>query len=206
MSENNESQWLSRIDRLAAEHYLVVDNAITDQQINSLLSYLQMEMENEELAIAGIGLDADIEKSVRGDYIKWVEEQTHESLSPFFNQVNHWIDQLNRWCFLGISGYEFHLAYYPEGTFYKRHLDQFQERNNRLISCVFYLNPEWKEGDGGELKLFLEGKEEIVHPVGGRMIIFKSDVLPHEVLMTNKPRYSLTGWFLKQPPGLGFLA
>jgi SM-20-related protein len=36
-------------------------------------------------------------------------------------------------------------------------------------------------------------------------VLFRSDTVPHEVLETRVERWSLTGWLLRQPPGLGFL-
>jgi len=32
-------------------------------------------------------------------------------------------------------------------------MDQFQGKNNQVISMLIYLNENWQEGDGGELKI-----------------------------------------------------
>jgi SM-20-related protein len=97
------------------------------------------------------------------------------------------------------------MAHYPAGSFYKRHLDQFKERNNRVISTILYLNKNWEASQGGELKLFFDHEEKIVEPKYGRIVSFKSDQLEHEVLKTNVDRFSITGWMLHNPVGLGFL-
>ena len=63
-----------------------------------------------------------------------------------------------------------------------------------------------KTGDGGELRIFRENNADlIVEPLAGRAVIFKSNVIEHEVLVTNKSRYSLTGWLLYQPTSVGYL-
>jgi hypothetical protein len=45
-------------------------------------------------------------------------------------------------------------AVYPGGgSRYIRHVDN-PDKNGRLITALLYLNTEWEEGDGGELRLF----------------------------------------------------
>jgi SM-20-related protein len=105
---------------------------------------------------------------------------------------------------LGLSGDEFHLAHYPKGGHYKKHLDQFNNRSNRTISMVIYLNQDWKKGDGGELEVFFQdGSSVLIEPIEGRCVMFKSAIVPHAVLASAKPRNSLTGWLLQQPSALG---
>jgi|SRR5690606_5351284 len=109
----------------------------------------------------------------------------------------------NRYCFLSLSGAEFHLAHYPSGGHYSRHLDRFENRSNRMISVVIYLNEDWRPGDGGELEIFQgDGSSFLVEPLGGRCVLFKSAVVPHAVRTAHKSRFSLTGWLLHRPPGL----
>jgi len=101
---------------------------------------------------------------------------------------------------MGIEEKEFHYAIYPEGTYYQRHVDAFKNDDRRTLSMVFYLNDEdWKEEYGGQLALYLpkeDGTEETVNilPVAGRLAIFDSKIIPHEVLPVKQPRYSITGW------------
>lgn len=91
---------------------------------------------------------------------------------------------------------EFHYARYDLGSFYKRHLDQFKSHRGRKYSLVIYLNEEWKEEDGGNLRLYLENdRVEDVYPVGGRAVFFKSDELEHEVMPApERSRLSVAGW------------
>ena len=100
---------------------------------------------------------------------------------------------------MGINEKEFHYAVYPEGTFYKRHLDTFQNDSRRKLSMVCYLNDEdWQPGYGGELTIYIDdnGHEKSIdiYPVQGRMVVFESQVLEHEVKPVKRERLSITGW------------
>lgn len=44
-----------------------------------------------------------------------------------------------------------------------------------------------------------------IEPLAGRLVIFKSEEVLHEVIYTKVSRYSLTGWLLRKPVGLGYL-
>ncbi|MCB0627245.1 MAG: 2OG-Fe(II) oxygenase, partial [Saprospiraceae bacterium] len=39
-------------------------------------------------------------------------------------------------------------------------------------------------------------------PVGGRLVLFRSELLEHEVLPARRERYSLTGWLRNDDPVL----
>lgn len=51
------------------------------------------------------------------------------------------------------------------------HYDNPGPPNKRALTCLLYLNPDWKEGDGGELCLtpFLQ-KEKVIAPLLDRMV------------------------------------
>jgi SM-20-related protein len=98
---------------------------------------------------------------------------------------------------MGILHQEFHYAVYPKGTFYKRHLDTFQNDDRRKLSMVCYLNDDsWDKTNGGELVIYPENSNEvIIHPLLGRVVIFESQLLEHEVRpVFNDMRLSITGW------------
>ena len=62
---------------------------------------------------------------------------------------------------------------------------------------IYYLNDEWEEGHGGELRLWPLPEEEaaavVVAPRADRLVLFISS-LEHEVLPAWRPRYALTTW------------
>jgi SM-20-related protein len=91
-------------------------------------------------------------------------------------------------------GYEFHYALYEKDSFYKKHLDQFQNNKSRAFTMIMYLNVDWQEKDGGELCIYHDDTVQRISPMNGKCVFFKSSELVHEVLLTHKPRLSITGW------------
>lgn len=67
--------------------------------------------------------------------------------------------------------------------------------SRRKLTCIVYLNENWKKGDGGELVLwpFLQ-KPIVIPPLMDRLVMFRSDLLLHRVLPSTVPRYCFTVW------------
>jgi SM-20-related protein len=146
---------------------------------------------------AGTGNDKDVkhDSKVRGDMIYWLDRKHNNSHeNAFFDVMDSFILHLNNTCYTGITGYEFHYTLYPTGSFYKKHLDQFKSNDSRKYSMIIYLNTGWLEADGGELCIHHIDGLQIISPENGKSVFFKSNELEHEVLCTNKPRMSITGW------------
>jgi SM-20-related protein len=152
---------------------------------------------NHQLRPAGIGNNAILvkDKLIRNDKIYWLDRQ-HDNAAEqlFFELMDTFVSYLNRTCYTGITGYEFHYALYEKGSFYKRHLDQFKNDSRRAYSIIMYLNADWEEKDGGELVLYHANHTQTIAPVNGKCVFFKSSELEHEVLITHQPRMSITGW------------
>lgn len=190
------------ISGLVENQYYIADNFFNAEEVAALRSSLKQKFEEDEFKKAAIGnrINEVIAKSVRGDFIFWLNEaEAGPAEKYFFNKINSLVDYLNKTCFLGILTKEFHYALYPKDTFYKRHLDTFQNDGRRKLSMVCYLNDEnWKPENGGELVIYTEenGKEiaKSIYPLPGRVVIFESQVLEHEVKPVNTTRLSITGW------------
>lgn len=74
---------------------------------------------------------------------------------------------------------------------------------------MLYLNDENYDpiADAGQLRLHFDGGgDELpprgaspryvdVDPEGGKLVLFRSELIPHEVLNTNAERFVLVGWF-----------
>lgn len=113
----------------------------------------------------------------------------------------------------------------PGGSVYPLHIDNPQGLSvgdTRKLTCILYMNPDYQDGeDGGELRIFSSSSSstmtnnnnkdkkkknyvvEDITPEGGRMVLFWSDEIPHEVLPTApnadrldvmRDRYALTVW------------
>ena len=193
----------SIIADLMRKDYSVIDHFFDTQTVTLLRDSLLNYFEEDRFKKAGIGNKTNqlVAAGIRGDYILWIDERIQTQIElVFFRQIYQFIKYLNRTCFLGILHHEFHYALYPPGTGYKRHLDTFQNDDKRKLSIAFYLNEsDWKASDGGALAMYINkknGLEEVITilPEAGRMVIFESQKIPHEVLLAQRNRLSITGW------------
>ena len=199
------SQWL---DQLATDDFVCIDNFISNPLYEKIRSYFHQQLQKSEFSKAAIGSSQDrqIASSIRGDFIYWLDQKNDSEISELFELLDEAVVQLKQQLFLSLSDYEFHFALYPPETKYEKHIDQFRGNNNRVISMLIYLNENWNLGDGGELKIYSsDGNEILIEPLAKRLVMFKSDTVPHEVLLTNINRLSLAGWLLRQPASLGSL-
>ncbi|NIK90987.1 2OG-Fe(II) oxygenase [Mangrovimonas sp. CR14] len=195
-------QYEQIISDLMHQQYSIVETFFTEEEVHTLRNSLLDNYKEDSFKKAAIGnkVNENIIKSIRGDHIMWLDQnQATPAETMFFDKVNNLISYLNRTCFLGILQKEFHYAVYPTGTFYKRHLDTFQNDDRRKLSIVCYLNNEnWLPENGGELVLYLnengEETEKVIYPFPGRMVIFESQIIEHEVKPVNTRRLSITGW------------
>lgn len=170
----------------------------------NLLAALKQEVQildrTDAMKKAGIGRGNDLvrDRSVRRDKIAWLQGVTapQAALFEFFEMIRR---GLNQRLFLGLKRFETHYATYHSGDFYKQHLDSFKGRASRVVSLVLYLNEEWQAADGGALQVFNRDNDHevcgTVLPEAGRMALFMSEEIPHEVLPANRTRYSLACWF-----------
>ena len=82
------------------------------------------------------------------------------------------------------------------GGSFPHHYDNAGPPSKRRLTCLFYLNPQWKDGDGGELLLspWLQPPIRIA-PSHGRLVLFLSDTVLHRVLPSRAAiRYCFTIW------------
>jgi SM-20-related protein len=198
-SPNSIEAMLSDIE---TQHWAICSDFLSPDQAIALAAELRHIYQQGEFQRAGIGTGANYERKaeIRGDLVYWLEEDRLSSLQAcFWQQIQTLKDALNRTFFLGLQDFEAHFALYPQGSFYKKHLDQHQAVQERLISCILYLNPNWKKGDGGELRIYLADDAYIdVEPTLATFVCFRSDTVWHEVLPTNVPRAALTGWLRRR--------
>jgi SM-20-related protein len=185
-------------DGLAEHGYAVIDQFLSQQEVEALLE-LPVFTTQSSLKKAGIGNNqtVQIQEGIRGDYIAWLNKATAEAPAlVYMNQLEELIAYLNRALFLSLKDYEIHFTAYPAGSFYKRHLDQFKNDDHRKLSVICYLNPHWKDEEGGQLRMYLPEDAVDIFPLAGRLVCFRSDQIEHEVLPATRERLSITGWLL----------
>lgn len=185
------------IEDLMSKHYAVADNFFNDALLIGLKQQLELKINTDTLNQAGVGNKSQLVKNqqIRTDKIQWIEADSTNQFEQSFNQqINDFCQYLNRTCYTGIHDSEFHYACFEQGAFYKRHIDRFKNDNARKFSMVTYLNENWTEADGGTLMIYTKKEDISVLPIWARTVIFKSDVLEHEVMVAQENRLSVTGW------------
>lgn len=158
-------------------------------------------------------------KSVRGDHVAWFdgkESACKWRVLPMYLQrmdtmVSELAEHLPNLSGTGALRSNAMATCYPgSGAHYVRHCDNTSEiRNGRRLTALFYVNPLWKSGDGGELRMFAPQMADLppeddraytaiadISPVLDRAVLFYADErCPHEVLPTIKMRFAVTTWY-----------
>ena len=166
--------------------------------LNPIYEKIIDDLSNQKYSISDFFFSTEETKQLREAIIR--KENKTETEEIFFSKINDFIEYLNLTCYMGIEESEFHYAIYPEGTFYQKHVDAFKNDDRRTLSIVLYLNDEeWKDEFGGQLTLYLSDENKVekeldILPLAGRLAVFDSKTIPHEVKTVHRPRYSITGW------------
>lgn len=186
----------------------IIDDLLPEDVLNQLLAESKELLGEGEFhpALIGRGVTEQRISEVRGDKIMWLEPNAlTEAQQRYFDFLEELREYLSNYFRIGLPWFECHLATYPVGSFYTRHFDQFRETNNRIFSVILYLNENWKEEDGGQLRIYENGTHRDIEPKMGRLVCFRSDLVEHEVLVTNRTRFSVTGWIRRDEPTPVFL-
>ncbi|HZY79270.1 MAG TPA: 2OG-Fe(II) oxygenase [Cyclobacteriaceae bacterium] len=195
-------------DDLAGQGYTIVDNFLSDKETEQLLQLDEFREGLLHMKKAGIGNQSDfrINEAIRGDYIRWIDKSiAAPEVKVYIDRITEVMKFINRTLFLSLKDIELHMTVYPAGAYYKRHLDQFKPGDHRKLSAICYLNKDWTDDLGGQLRMYLKRGIEDVLPVAGRLVCFRSDMIEHEVLPSKKERLSITGWMLDQEADLKHL-
>jgi len=205
-----------QLDQITDRGYCVMDNFLSPSVIDTLASEILVLENGALLHAANTGrAQTTVNTKFRGDSIYWLNEaEASPAQQTYFDEMERLRYGLNRHLYLGLDLLESHLALYPIGAGYQKHLDRFKANDNsqlpqRQISCILYLNKDWLEEDGGYLRLYLNADDATdgivatassldIAPIAGRLVMFLSDTFYHEVMPANRARMSLTGWFLNR--------
>jgi SM-20-related protein len=176
----------------------ISERFLSDELSKNLSSTLLELYKEDKLKTAKTGNDnaTNLNVLIRNDKIFWLDKiHNNASENAFLQLIDRFVLHLNSTCYTGITSYEFHFAMYEEGSFYKKHFDQFKSNASRQYTMIFYLNPDWKIADGGELCVYFKDETtQKIAPTNGKSIFFKSSELEHEVMLSNAKRMSITGW------------
>ena len=186
------------IEQLCQSNFAMIEQFLESKLYQQLKLTAYEKFCQEEYRPAKIGSNHQnhLNQAIRGDQILWLEkESNNKAINSFLQGMQEIITLINQQLFLGLNEFESHFAIYPPGAFYKKHVDQFNNTQDRRVSCVYYLNDDWLPDDGGELILYTPDDKILssVLPQGNQLLCFMSH-LPHEVKITQRHRYSIAGW------------
>lgn len=188
-------------DGLADTGYAVIDQFLSQKEVDKILGLTEFQEASTQFKKAGIGKknDLQINEAIRGDFIQWLDKTTAPAPTRvYLDRLHEMVTYLNQALYLSLKDVEIHMTVYPPGSFYKRHLDQFKQDDHRKLSVICYLNNEWREEHGGQLRMHIDKRIHDFLPIAGRLVCFRSDEIEHEVLPATRERKSLTGWVLDQ--------
>lgn len=183
------------IDSLSSQGWYVWDDFLTLSDTQKIKQCIPNILQD-----ARIGYRDSLQgnKAVRGDQTVWLEPEMGIPIAFYMEKMEEIRQALNCQLYLGLRDFETHFCRYPNGGFYKKHVDNPRGAGRRKVTTVLYMNELWKLGDGGELVVFDKEDNHLfkLEPLAGRMIFFMSEEFPHEVLPTEQKRESIAGWFL----------
>jgi len=203
----------AELKKLETEGYIIKDSFLGNhEEVVQVLKEAQALNKAGKLKKAGMSKGSEFwsDTKVRGDYILWVSDKAQllsssPKLHDLLARMELLKDELNQACNFDCNKTQIQLACYPGGgARYVRHLDSFVGGTNRRLTALYYLNTEWKKEDGGCLRLYFNHMNlpnktselmRDIEPISDRLLIFQSRRIEHEVLPTNKERFSLTSWF-----------
>ena len=188
------------IENIAQQGYAVVEQFINTQEIASLAAEAKILYSAGEMNKAKTGISKVENSTLRGDFIHWIETSAaSEAELSYLNIMDELQQAINQAFFLSLFELESHFAIYPPGAGYQKHLDQFVGKVERKISSILYLNEDWKDQDGGQLRMYLDKNDTTrfvdINPQAGTLVVFLSSDFLHEVLPAKRERISITGWF-----------
>ena len=197
----------SVLQRLKEDNFCVVKNLVpleTARKMYSEVEKLHELPDNFKPGKLGKGAMNRVGslEEVRGDSVMWVDGSKEET--PFTSEV---AKQMNK---LALSIYHIHnismnriskskimaSCYDGKGASYKRHIDSITDGSLKL-TFIFYLNEKFTSQDGGCLRVHKESGSIDVVPELGKLVIFRSDKLIHEVLPTFARRFAVTIWYME---------
>lgn len=94
------------------------------------------------------------------------------------------------------------------GGCFPMHFDTDAALDTRRVTTIWYLNPSWAPGDGGELRLYpFPGQPLDIEPLNDRLVLFSSQEMLHRVLPSSAERVCFTVWMsedgARRPQGGG---
>jgi SM-20-related protein len=181
----------SEVERLGVTGFFVREHFLGHE----LARAVRREAEAVTLRPAAIRRSRVLDPQVRSDDIAWLTaEEASGALRAAVIAFERLRDEVNQSAWLGLRGFDLQLARYAPGARYVKHRDAFPGQDNRRLTAIVYLNEGWQPEHGGELELCVEPPQR-VQPTLDRLVVFRSELIEHQVLEAHAERWALTAWY-----------
>jgi SM-20-related protein len=169
----------------------VGDDGVPADQSDRWLARLVALDHGGGLTPAGVGLERRLDPGVRDDRTAFADLGWDDLVGWFDALGAAWSAGLR----VALPRMSVQLAAFDPGGHYDPHYDAFAGDPSRRLSAVLWLDRTWTADDGGALAVRVGGATREVVPVGGRLVVFRSDAVEHAVLPPRRTRYAVAGWF-----------
>ena len=167
----------STTQHLQQHGYAVVPNFVAPQTVEALKRDVSQLHAEGRFATAGVGESGTnrVETTVRKcqqcfifPQFKYKSGGDKAARATLYGALESLRDDLQTHCSVPLDGLltEGLYATYPNGGFYRRHVDAVEGTASaqRQWSYLLYLNTDWKEADGGCLRIHTDGGGELAPP------------------------------------------
>lgn len=210
-------------DQLVAEGYAVVDGLLGEHWAAALLREMQSLVEGGlmrehkfQFAQAQLRKPHIYEADMHDTALRDDPRRQTPEIDAFFQQqplasaLNERLPQLRLTPEATRATLKFQYNAGGGGCF-PCHYDNAGAPSRRQVTCLFYFNANWVDGDGGELELLPFLKPALrIPPCFDRAVLFLSDRVLHRVLPAVKSRYCFTVWIdgaaVNDPASVGLSA
>lgn len=182
----------SNVRHLGEGEALQFDDFATDTEVGAWSQAIACSQ--AEFSAGRTGASHTQDSRVRTDRRAWESDLPGRflGLRERFGEVS---SELNAAAWMGLAGFSIQLAVFEPGGHYQAHRDALRGDRARRITAILYLNQGWQARDGGCLRVHTAGTTRDIEPRGGRLVVFLSDRLLHEVLPGSAQRQAATAWF-----------
>ncbi|MGC6513969.1 MAG: 2OG-Fe(II) oxygenase [Myxococcota bacterium] len=180
--------------RLADGDLLLQEHVLPQEVVRTARSDLSARFAAGDAYQAGTGKHGQ-HRRVRGDHILWLEPPLDGALGQIWTLFAQLQVALRDGLRMPLASFELQAARYDTGASYAKHHDAFHASNARLVTAILYLNEGWSADDGGHLVAWPRGERREVAPLGGRLVVFRSESVLHEVQTARAERWAVTAWY-----------